>query len=137
MDKSKKKDNNKKGLVKKLKLFFKERDFFQNKLVVWLLAVNFILTLINFLLISFFLPRVDTGIILHYNVYFGVDVVGSWKRAFFMPTLGLAILVVNSLFAAFFYKNKERVASYVLLLGALMAQLSLLIASLGVIIINY
>lgn len=125
-----------KGLTSRFKLFFK-RDYFQNHLVLWMLIFSFGANLADWILLAVFTHPVDSGIILHYNVYFGVDMIGDWKLAFIMPAVGLILLVVNILLGAYFYRNKERIASYVLLIAALMAQLSLLIASTSVIIINY
>jgi hypothetical protein len=129
----------KKSLVVKLRLFFKTvgRDFFYNPLVFWLIFASLVVNLANWLALWFFTKAIDSAIILHYNVYFGVDMIGDRKIAFFMPAIGLFLLISNVFFGLFFYHQKERVASYILLLAALMIQFSLLIASISVIIINY
>lgn len=62
---------------------------------------------------------------------------GNWKLALFMPLIGLMLLFINISFAHFFYRKKERIASHILLMAGLMIQLSLIIASISVIIINY
>lgn len=141
MEDQNKKKSFAKSLIQGFRLFIKRKitnkDFFQSKIVLWLLALNFLINLANWIILAIFINRVDGGIILHYNVYFGVDSIGDFKQAFLMPAIGLILLVLNSVLAAYFYKNKERIASYVLLLSSLMAQLSLVVASASVIIINY
>lgn len=115
----------------------KNNDFFENHIILWLLFFNLIANLINWAGIAFFINRTGREIILHYNVYFGVDRTGSWPESFLMPGIGLALFLLNFYLAFFFYKNKERVASYVILLASLMVQLSLIIGSISVILINY
>jgi|GEM_PF-264124 len=147
MSNKNKKINFKKSLLGKPKLFFKgtvkkitrsirERAFFQSKIVLMLLILGLLANIANWLILFIFIRPVDTDIILHYNVYFGVDTMGNWKQVFIMPVIGFILFIINAALAAYFYRNKERIASYVLLLTALMAQVSFIIASAGIILIN-
>ena len=130
-----------KSLKNRFKLFFKkhvlEREFFRNRIILWLLASNLILNLINWIAIIIFINRLDVGIILHYNVYFGVDEIGDWKQAFLSPIIGLILFALNMALAVYFFEKKERIASYILLIASLMAQVNLMIAAVSVIMINY
>lgn len=130
------KNNPTKSLIDKFRLFFK-KDFFQNKIIPWLIVLNIVANLANWIMLAIFIRPVDGNIILHYNVYFGVDNMGNWKQVFLMPSIGLILFLINIFLANYFYKNKERIASYILLLSVFMAQLSLIIASISIIIINY
>jgi hypothetical protein len=131
----------KKSLRLKFKLFLKRatrnNDFFHNHIALWLLSLNLILNVANWIILIVFINRVDGGIILHYNVYFGVDDIGNWKQAFILPAIGILLFSLNAFLASYFYKNKERIASYVLLIASSMAQINLIIASISVIMINY
>lgn len=127
---------NSKSLTERFKFFFK-KDYWHGRIVLWLLVSAVFANLINWLIIVVFIRPVVPTIILHYNVYFGVDMMGNPKWVFVLPAIGLFLLLVNNFLAIYFYDNKERIASYILLTGALMIQLSLLIATLSVIIINY
>jgi len=142
-----KKINFKKSLLGKPKLFFKwmvkkivksvrERVFFQSKIVLTLLILSLLANIANWLILFIFIRPVDIDIILHYNVYFGVDTMGNWKQVFIMPVIGFILFIINAVLAAYFYRNKERIASYVLLLTALMAQVGFIIASVSIILIN-
>ncbi len=131
-----KKKNFIKSLSHKTKLFFRD-SFWSNKIVIWLLSLNILANAINWIIIFIFLHSVDRNIILHYNVYFGVDKTGSWKQIFILSSIGLFVFITNLFLAIYFYKNKERIASYILLLASFMVQISLMIASLSIIIINY
>ena len=115
----------------------KNNEFFKNHIILWLLLFSFIANLINWIGLAVFINKTGRGIILHYNVYFGVDRTGSWPESFLMPAIGLFLILINLYLAFFFYSSKERVASYVILLASLMVQLSLIISSISVILINY
>jgi hypothetical protein len=130
-----------KNLMAKFKFFFKRsiagRDFFQSKIVRSLLILALVANIADWTILSIYIRPVDTAIILHYNVYFGVDMMGSWRIVYLMPIIGLILFIANALLAAYFYRNKERIASYVLLMAAFMIQMSFIIASISIIIINY
>lgn len=130
-----------KSLMFAIKLFFKrvvrENDFLNNKIIFWLLALNLFFNIANWVILLIFANRFDTGIILHYNVYFGVDSMGDWKNSLIAPAVGMILFLLNAVLAAYFYGKKERIASHILLLASLMAQLSLIIGSISVIMINY
>jgi hypothetical protein len=120
------------------KLFdFKNNDFFKNHLILWLLLFNFLTNLVNWISLVLFINKTQGNIILHYNVYFGVDNFGNWQQVFWMPAIGLGLFLINLYLAFFFHSNKEVIASYILLIASLMIQLSLIIGAISVILINY
>lgn len=127
---------NSKSLISKFKLFFKQ-EFFKNSIVFWLIASNLTLNFANWIILWVFIKPVDSLIILHYNVYFGVDMMGNWKSVFFLPGIGLLLFFINFFLAFYFYKKLERIACHILFMASLMIQLSLLIASSSIILINY
>jgi hypothetical protein len=129
-------DIEKRSLFAKFKLFFKN-DYFKNKSNDWLLILGIAANLVDWVILAVFIRPTANKIILHYNVYFGVDAMGNWKSVFILPAVGLILLLANFFLSLHFYRSKEQIASYILLTAALMSQLSLLIASLSVIIINY
>ena len=87
------------------------RDFFRNTIVQWLMIATSTVNLANWGALAFFIRKVDFPIILHYNVYFGVDIIGNWWETYFLPAAGTVIFAVNVLLAYFFYQRKERIAS--------------------------
>lgn len=127
---------NSKSLTGRFKLFFKN-PFFKDKINLWLIILALATNIINWAILFIFLKPATENIILHYNVYFGVDMTGRRNLAFIMPGIGLILIIINSYLAKYFYRNKEIIAGYILLIAALMAQLSLIIATFSVIIINY
>ena len=121
----------------KLRISGHVRDFFKSHIAIWLLILSFLANAINWIILKIWIKPVEFPIILHYNVYFGVDLLGNYRQTYILPLIGLSLLVINLLLAMYFYAQKERIASYVLLMATLMIQLSLIVASASVILINY
>ena len=42
-------------------------------------------------------------IFLHYNMVFGIDLVGNWQKIFYLPAGGLLIFLVDYLASWYFY----------------------------------
>lgn len=130
----------KKNFFKKMALhlnFFWKREIWKSEISLWLVLITFIFNAINWSILFVFIRSVDADIILHYNVYFGVDQIGNSRIIFTLPLIGFFLFIINLFLADFFYRNCERIASYILLLAALMVQVLLVIASISVIVINY
>jgi hypothetical protein len=109
--------------------------YWHNKVISKVLLLDIILNISNWLYL--FSKRTEGGfpIILHYNLFFGVDLVGDYNRLFLIPLIGLVIFILNSLFGNFFYKI-ERLASYLLTLNVLIIQIFLLLSSFLIIKVN-
>ena len=120
----------------RIKLFFAQ-EYFKSHIVLWLLLLSAIANIANWVALKIFVIPVDFPIILHYNIYFGVDVLGNWKQVFLLPAIGLMLWFMNAFLSLYFYCYKERIAAYLLLIASLMIQLSLIVASISVILINY
>lgn len=107
--------------------------FFRNKLIVWSLILNVLFLVLNFFYI-FLKLRLKEGLIpLHYNIYFGVDLIGNKGQILKLPFVGLIVLGVNYFLARFVY-GKERFVSYILVDAALAVAIILFLA--GVFILN-
>jgi hypothetical protein len=119
-----------------LRNFFSQ-EFFKSALMHWVLIGALILNGINWGLIAFFIRPVDFSIILHYNVYFGVDVIGAWWQLYFLPVIGLIILAVNAVLGYLFYQKKERIVAHLLMLATFIAQIGVTVAVASLLIINY
>lgn len=117
--------------------FFFGQEFFQSALVHWVLIGSLLINAANWGLIAFFIRPVDFPIVLHYNVYFGVDVIGAWWQVYFLPLVGLVILLVNAVLGYLFYQQKERIVAHLLMLAIFIAQIGISIAVAGILLINY
>lgn len=102
-----------------------------------MLIGSLILNVTNWGLIAFFIRPVDFPIVIHYNVYFGVDVIGSWWNIYFLPFIGFIILVLNAILGYLFYQQKERIAAHLLMLATFIVQIAVTVAVASLLMINY
>lgn len=126
----------KEGLILNLKSFFIQ-EYFRNAIVAWLLILSAAANIADWIILKLLIQPVDFPIILHYNVYFGVDLKGNYLQVFGIPLVGLFLFLVNGLLSMRAYRGGERIASYLLLMAVLMIQISLVIYSLSIVLINY
>jgi|GEM_PF-714734 hypothetical protein len=99
--------------------------FFENPLVRTLLIASLSIIVLSFLAVIVFIIRgAGATIVLHFNVYFGVDIVGSPWQALLIPATALSFLLLNVMLASRFYAVRERVAAHILLFAAFLATLS-------------
>jgi hypothetical protein len=116
---------------------FFAQEYFHSGLIQWVLIASLAINLGNWLFIAFFIRPVDFLIILHYNVYFGVDLIGSWWQMYLMPLIGLLIAFANAFLGYLFYQRKERIVAHLLMLATLIVQVGISIAVAGLLLINY
>jgi hypothetical protein len=78
-------------------------------------------------LIYLFRPQ-EEPVHLHYNIFFGVDLIGPWWQIFFLPASGLVILILNTGLSAASFKE-DRALSYTVFVATIFFQLLLIIGS--------
>lgn len=64
----------------------------------FILLISLIAGLLNvpvWLLVIWYVPRDVSVLILHYNIYLGPDVFGSWYELFVLPGIGLTVVGFN------------------------------------------
>lgn len=125
------------SLAAKFRSFFAQ-EFFHNHLVQWITIPTLIINLGGWAALRLMLRTpLDLMVTLHYNVYFGVDVIGYGRQAYLVPGVATIFLLINLCLAYFFYGRKNRVAAYIFLLATLLIQAGTAIAVAGIILINY
>ncbi|MGK2849197.1 MAG: hypothetical protein ACSLEX_03965 [Minisyncoccota bacterium] len=112
-------------------------SFFDNTIVRALLGVSIVLILGGFLVLGYMIRPSNGLLVLHYNVYFGVDIQGLWWQTFVLPVGNALLFGGHLLLSWYFYGRHERVASYLLLLGSNFLSIGTLIAIGSIIFINY
>jgi hypothetical protein len=76
--------------------------------------------------------------ILHYNIDFGVDLIGSPQDIFYYPVFGLAVAIINVSLAAFIARRHDpRLVIHFLLLAAVAFAVFLNLAMLAINFINF
>jgi len=99
-------------------------DFFQNNYFQLGIIVSVLVNAALWALLYFRIDITDEPIALHYNVYFGINLIGSWYQAYVQPIIGIIVIVANNFLAYVVYK-RERVASYILIFVSVVIQLIL------------
>jgi hypothetical protein len=109
--------------------------FFKNKIIKWNLIFSFFVNLaIWFFLYWRVTPQVEP-IFLKYNIYFGPTLIGQWWQIFFLPILGLAIILINTILSAIVLK-KQRISSYFFVFASSFSQILLAILAFYIVLIN-
>lgn len=90
------------------------RVLYKDKLAFWLINVSFLF--IVAIIGLFFVKKIkhDPLAVLHYNIYAGIDILGSWHWLYIMPIIIVAISMIDFLLANLLW-TKVRVMSYFLL----------------------
>lgn len=113
------------------------RLFLKNNLLVTLFGISFLIGSLNAILSFYFVNKLNSLVILHYNVYLGVDLMGESSQIYWMPLIGILFLFVNLVLAIYFFSKKERMLSHILSLSTLIIQLGVAVASGSLILVNY
>ncbi|PIU01866.1 hypothetical protein COT68_00940 [bacterium (Candidatus Torokbacteria) CG09_land_8_20_14_0_10_42_11] len=116
------------------RVFFRAQ-FWRNRLNLGLLGSGLFFNLLTWIILARFIKPSEYPIPLHYNIYFGIDLIGPYSRVFSLPLISLFILVMNFILAFWFYP-KDRLVAYILLLAAAVTQIFVLIGAVSLIYIN-
>lgn len=99
------------------------------------LGLNLLNWLVSFLL---FRSLGNDWTVLHYNVDFGIDLIGHRGELFINPTLGLILILLNlSLLLLFARQQHFKFISYLLWHTAVLANAFLFLAVLAIYLINF
>jgi hypothetical protein len=114
------------------------KQLFRLIIANWTISFLVIVSLLaNLLIFILFLVKIGfrQNIPLHYNVYFGINLMGDWYQLLVIPFLGLLVILINSTVATFIYL-KERMLAYFLVGSTLAIQILLLLAGLAIVWLN-
>ena len=117
------------AVLKFMKEFLKD---ITNKI---LLGSSLILNVGLFLFFLFFIRQSNVPIVLHYNVNWGVDILGEVKSIFILPIAGMVIFLLNGFLAVNLWK-KNKTLSYFFTAVTLLIQFFLIVSGIALYIIN-
>ena len=109
--------------------------YLKDKIIYWNLGAALTVNLFLWALFYFRIPIQVEPIVLRYNIYVGINLIGSWQNVFYFPLAGLGIILLNFILAKIFYKP-DKLAAYFLVLGALIAQIILFVFGALIVMIN-
>ncbi len=119
-------------------IFLSDPSFWKNGMVRTLLGVSAFLLLISFGILWYFVGKRETPVVLHYNVYFGVDVIGEWWEAYFVPFVGLLFFLLHTMLSRYlFVFLREKVLSFGVLLSLVLLEAMVALAAGAVALVNY
>ena len=116
-----------------LKEKIKSSPLRQDKFVLTNFFISLALNIAIWLVLAFSINSSSEIIPLHYNIYFGIDLIGAWYKVFIIPFLGLLIFFINF---ALSYIIKVRLLDYFLVASSTFIQFILLVASIFVVLLN-
>lgn len=117
-----------------VKFIFKN-EYAKDNLVRLFIILSLALNVALWIYIKTQIKDTPYSIALHYTIYFGIDLLGKAEQALIIAVVGFLIWIVNVIVGYHMYSH-SRIASYLLNLTSVLAQIFLLIAVYGLILIN-
>ena len=110
-----------------ISLIDKSKNFFSKRTVFWSIVVTLSLNYYIWYIINYYVDFSKSSHVLHYNIYFGIDLLGPSLNLFFIPVIGLLVFLINLIFSFFVYNPKKNslLLSYFLLYTSLFINLEL------------
>lgn len=110
--------------------------YLRNRRILFVFFSSIFLNLIIWILLYLKIkPSHQYPIPLHFNIYFGVDVIDYWQKIFIIPGLGLLFSLVN-FFLGFLTYRLEKIVAYFLNSASLLLQLLLILGAMSSILIQ-
>lgn len=100
--------------------------FFRDPWVLFPLIISAGAQGVSWWYILFYIRPTPAHFFLHYNIIFGVDLVGEWWKILLIPVGGVAIIIINFLMAIAIY-NIDKIFSRLLTVFTAIFQLCLLL----------
>ena len=111
------------------------RSYWKNKIIMNIFVWSCLMNISLWVFLFKNQRNSDLPIILHYNLFFGVDYLGGYNEIYLIPTVGAIIIIINTVLGYLLYE-RERLASYFLAFNIFIVQLFLLLAGYLIVEIN-
>lgn len=92
----------------------KNQDIFRNAKALYALGVGLFINLVGWAYLLINVRPQENPIFLHYNIYYGVDLIGDWYQIFLMPLAGSIVFLVHLVLSRELY-SRDRVLGYILI----------------------
>jgi len=99
------------------------------------LFFSLVINILIWLWLSLQIRALPELIPLHYNIYFGIDLLGYWYQVFLMPFFGILVILLNFFLGSIIYQ-KEKILSKFLAGTSSFIQVIIFLASIFIILIN-
>ncbi|MEW6407449.1 MAG: hypothetical protein AB1465_02035 [Patescibacteria group bacterium] len=124
--------------IPKLKNFIfrlKSHSYFRNKPNLFLFFSAVLLNIAIWILLYLRIKPSQYPIPLHFNIYFGIDVIDNWYNIFVIPLLGFLFCLINFFLAGLIFES-EKLFSYFLNAVSLFVQILLILGAVSSILIQ-
>lgn len=111
--------------------------FFKNDIVRILLVLGLFPLLASFVVLGSTIFPISIPLILRYNVYFGVSLLGDWWQVYVFPVAGIFLYLVHLLLAKHYYNLRERILSYLVLLASFFMGSGIMLIAIALGIVNF
>ncbi len=112
-----------------------KNKFWKDKVCIFTLLTNVLFNIVIWIFLIFRLKSSEFPVPLHFNIYFGIDVIDRWSQAFVIPSIGLLVILIN-LVLSYLIFSKEKFIAQFLLFSSLFIQCLLFLAGIGVVVIR-
>jgi|AntRauTorckE6833_2_1112554.scaffolds.fasta_scaffold00072_64 hypothetical protein len=119
-------------------LWFFKRVFSNKHLRVYTI-INFSLIILTFVFAWYIYQNISSDLmVLHYNVLFGIDKVGTPEEIFVLGFIPLAVFILNTALSISFFKKKYfSFFSYLLPVGSLIVTILAIFSLLSLYLVNF
>ncbi len=111
--------------------------FLKNDIVRILLVLGLFPLLASGIVLGSTIFPISIPLILRYNVYFGVSLLGDWWQVYAFPLAGMFLYLVHFLLARHYYNLRERIASYLVLLASFFIGSGIMLIAIALGIVNF
>ena len=109
--------------------------FNKNKPVGLNFAVSFVLNIFLWIILYWQVPPQVDPIVLKYNIYFGISLIGPWWQVFLWPLTGLIFWLIN-LILVLIWSKKSRLLTLFVSYTTILIQLLLIVIGFFVVMLN-
>lgn len=103
--------------------------------LLWWMGGSLAINALAWFLLWWKIPFTTSPVYLHYNIYFGIDLTGSWWQLFWLPASGLVIIIINGLMI-FKLKKIPKVMQIIIMVATLVMQVMTLLSAVLVVLLN-
>jgi hypothetical protein len=124
---------------KRVQFFFTDaKEWFRTKIGAWCFVLAFFFLALDIALpIWRIVPLAESRpyIPLHYNIYLGVDRLGSWYQIFVIPAIGLGLFLFHLVLQTIAFR-KEKLLAVMVAIATVVLEFLLLVAMALIVLLN-
>lgn len=91
-------------------MLYSPRLYLSDRWIIFPAVISIVLLVIMWWYLIIHIHPTTDQLFLHYTVVFGVDLVGSWWKLYYVPVAGTAIFFINYGFSHFMYRPQKFLA---------------------------